>query len=189
MAASNWESAKEETIRIYGLVEDSIVDGPGLRFGIFVQGCSHDCPGCHNPESQPFGCGQIYTLDQIRSKVLENKLISGVTFSGGEPFDQSDKCAPLAKKLKQDGHEIWAYSGYLVEDLLEKAKTNSSIESFLNSIDVLVDGPYIDDFQSYELKWRGSSNQRLIDMPKTLQAGTVELWEPPAFDFTTPPSW
>lgn len=189
MFDSNWETAKDSFIRIYGLVGDSIVDGLGLRFGIFVQGCSHCCPGCHNPESQPKEGGETYTLSQIRDQIMENKLITGVTFSGGEPFEQSELCAPLARKLKGDGYNIWAYSGYLAEDLMAKGESDPSIKTFLENIDVLVDGPFVESKQSYELKWRGSSNQRLIDMPKTLETGEIIAWQPPSFEVSKPPSW
>ncbi len=184
-----WETASDEQIRIYGLVGDSIVDGPGLRFSIFVQGCSHHCPGCHNPESQPIESGEVYTLAQIRDEILSNKLIVGVTFSGGEPFEQAWQCAPLAAKLKEDGYNIWAYSGYLAEELFERAKEDPAIATFLENIDVLIDGPFIESLQSYELEWRGSSNQRLIDMPKTLESEHIIEWSPPSFEVSKPPSW
>lgn len=189
MKSLDWDSAKDREIRIFGLVEDSIVDGPGLRFGIFVQGCTHACPGCHNPESQPKVGGEPYTLSAIRDEILANKLITGVTFSGGEPFEQTDLCAPLAHRLKEDGLNIWAYSGYLAEDLIAKAETHQPTREFLENIDVLVDGPFIESLQSYELKWRGSSNQRLIDMPRTLTSGEIIIWEKPIFDISVPPSW
>lgn len=189
MFDSNWENAKDNQIQIFGLVGDSIVDGPGLRFGIFAQGCSHCCPGCHNPESQPKIGGKSYTLAEVRNEVLGNRLISGVTFSGGEPFEQSNACALLAKKLKEDGYDIWAYSGYLVEDLISKSESDPSIRIFLENIDVLVDGPFVESLQSYDLKWRGSSNQRMIDMPKTLEQGEIIEWQSPSFDISKPPSW
>lgn len=189
MFDSNWETAKDAPIQIFGLVSDSIVDGPGLRFGIFVQGCSHKCPGCHNPESQPVIGGTTYTLAQIRDEILANKLISGVTFSGGEPFEQVDACAALAKKLKEDGYKLWAYSGYLAENLLSKAESDPATRTFLENIDVLVDGPFVESLHSYELDWRGSSNQRLVDMPKTISSGQIIEWAPPSFEVSAPPSW
>lgn len=189
MFDSNWETAKDNPIQIFGLVGDSIVDGPGLRFGIFTQGCSHCCPGCHNPESQPIIGGNSYTLAEVRDQILDNKLITGVTFSGGEPFEQSEACAPLAKKLKEDGYNIWAYSGYLADDLLSKSKADPSVRIFLENIDVLVDGPFVESLQSYDLKWCGSSNQRIIDMPKTLESSEIIEWQPPSFDISKPPSW
>lgn len=187
MGDQSWENSENNTVQIFGLVEDSIVDGPGLRYGIFVQGCSHNCPGCHNPESQPNEGGTEYTLAQIRDDILSNKLITGVTFSGGEPFEQAEACAPLAKKLKEDGYRIWAYSGYLAEDLI--ARDDSATRGFLENIDVLVDGPFVESLQSYDLKWRGSSNQRLIDMPKTLESDQIVEWSPPSFEISAPPSW
>lgn len=179
----------DNSINVFGLVPDSIVDGPGLRYSIFVQGCSHGCPGCHNPESQPTEGGELYSIDQVYDDISSNKLIHAVTFSGGEPFEQPEACAALAKRLKQNGYSIWAYTGYLLEDLMEQAKDKPAIADFLNSIDVLVDGPFVQSKHSYDLKWKGSSNQRLIDIPQTLQSGNVVEWHEPTFTLEKPPSW
>ncbi len=180
-------------IRIFGLVPDSIVDGPGLRYGVFVQGCTHACPGCHNPKSQPAEGGEVCRIDDIYDEITSNKLIGGVTFSGGEPFEQPEACAALASKLKESGYNIWAYSGYLFEDLLAKAKGESSeavaTRRFFETIDVLVDGPFIQDLHSYTLDWRGSSNQRLIDVPKTIASGAIVEWSHPTQTYTIPESW
>lgn len=186
-----------DRIRIYGLVPDSIVDGPGLRYSIFVQGCAHNCKGCHNPESQPFDGGTMMEIGDICEDILGNKLISGVTFSGGEPFDQPEACAKIAEHLKAGGKDIWAYTGYLFEDLLARtarlgrseSDSGNSILEFLKNIDVLVDGPFVDSLHSYDLKWRGSSNQRLIDVPKTLKEGRVVEWSQPIFTLDIPPNW
>lgn len=177
------------TLQVFGLVPDSIVDGPGLRYGIFVQGCSHGCPGCHNPESQPCEGGTTYSIDSIYEDIRGNKLIQGVTFSGGEPFEQPEACARLARTLKGDGYNIWAYSGYTFDALKRMAEENPAILDFLESVDVLVDGPYVEALHSYELDWRGSSNQRLIDVPKALASGKIVEWTAPTFDIELPPSW
>lgn len=182
-------SQAPSTLQVFGLVPDSIVDGPGLRYGIFVQGCSHGCPGCHNPESQPREGGTTFTIQSIYEDICANKLIKGVTFSGGEPFEQPEACAVLAKRLKDDGYNIWAYSGYTFDALKRMAEENSAIRDFLDSIDVLVDGPYVEALHSYELDWRGSSNQRLIDMPKTLVSDKIVEWEAPSFEIELPSSW
>lgn len=186
---SQGNSPAPSILQVFGLVPDSIVDGPGLRYGIFVQGCSHGCPGCHNPESQPREGGTAYSIQSIYEDIRANKLIQGVTFSGGEPFEQPEACAVLAKQLKGDGYNIWAYSGYTFDALMGKAEGNPSIRDFLESVDVLVDGPYVEALHSYELDWRGSSNQRIIDMPKTLASGKIVEWAAPTFDIELPPSW
>lgn len=110
-------AAADMPIRIYGAVPDSIVDGPHLRYALFVQGCSHACPGCHNPESQPREGGTLTTLGAIRADIRSNGLVRDVTFSGGEPFEQAVACAALARQLKEDGYGIWTYTGYLYEEL------------------------------------------------------------------------
>ena len=182
-------SESDVKLRIFGLVPDSIVDGPGLRYGIFVQGCSHACPGCHNPESQPACGGTLHGIDAIYDDIRGNKLVKGVTFSGGEPFEQAEGCAALAKRLKEDGYDIWAYSGYTFESLIEKSKCDEAVSDFLDSVDVLVDGPYVESLHSYELDWRGSSNQRLLDVPKSLAAGAPVEWRAPSFEMPSIPTW
>lgn len=187
------------TLKLYGTVQDSIVDGPGLRFSIFVQGCSHHCPGCHNEASQSYDGGQETTLDSLYEQICANKLDKGVTFSGGEPFEQAHACAALAKRLKNAGYNIWAYTGYLFEDLMAQAtKENkdanarldlNAAHEFLQYIDVLVDGPFILQKRSLDLHFCGSSNQRLIDVAASLRAHKIVLWKE-TFDFPTKPeSW
>lgn len=170
------QSANEElTLQVFGLAQDSIVDGPGLRFVVFVQGCTHHCLGCHNPESQSKEGGTTYSLDDLYDKIRANGLVHAVTFSGGEPFEQPEACAELAARLKEDGYNLWAYSGYMLEDLLKMGEDDAAIKRFLENIDVLVDGPYIESLHSYDAKWRGSTNQRIIDVPATLAEGTVVI--------------
>lgn len=165
-------------LNIYGLVGDTIVDGPGLRFGVFVQGCTHACPGCHNPESQPADSGTPWEVDAIIDQIMSNKIICDVTISGGEPFEQPAACAELAQKLKARGYGVWAYTGYLYEDLLAwKAKRGQSARQFLENVDVLVDGPFVESLKSYSLHWRGSSNQRVIDLQQTRDAGEIVLYQ------------
>lgn len=108
------------TIRLFGTVNDSIVDGPGMRFSVFVQGCSHHCPGCHNPESWAFGAGEEVAIDDVVARIFENKLVSGVTLSGGDPFEQPAACAEIARCVKAAGRNVWVYTGYLYEDLLQQ---------------------------------------------------------------------
>lgn len=177
------------SLRVFGLVPDSIVDGPGLRYGVFVQGCTHACPGCHNPESQPAGGGTAYEIDAIFDDIAANRLIQGVTFSGGEPFEQPEACAALARRLKDAGYNVWAYSGYTFEDLCAQAPGRPAVADFLACIDVLVDGPFVESLRSYELEWRGSSNQRILDMPKTLAVGEPVEWKPSSFKIELPSNW
>lgn len=174
-------------LRIYGLVQDSIVDGPGLRYAVFVQGCTHACPGCHNPDSQPASGGAVYSVEELLADIRKNPLVHGVTLSGGEPFEQPEACAELAQALKIAGYNVWTYTGYLYEDLA--ARGDESVRKLLEHTDVLVDGPFVESLKSLDLKWCGSSNQRLIDMPKTLASGAVTLWSQEETSFKRPASW
>ena len=159
-------------IRISGIVDESIVDGPGFRTAVFVQGCPHGCPGCHNPQTHAFVGGTWMDTADIARRALENPLLDGVTFSGGEPFCQPEACAEIACQVKAAGLSVWSYSGWTFEQLLEKPECRCLLEA----IDVLVDGPFLLEKRTLELRFRGSSNQRLIDVPKSLDAGrAIEL--------------
>ena len=155
-------------LNLSGIVEDSIVDGPGIRMTIFSQGCPHHCEGCHNPETWEFGCGTDVDEERIVEIVRTNPLCRGVTFSGGEPFAQAAGFAKLAKLLKAKGYEVASYSGYTFEQLL---RGNADQRELLASIDVLIDGPFLLAEKSLEVPFRGSRNQRILDMPKSLAAG------------------
>ena len=155
-----------------GIVSDSIVDGPGIRVTVFCQGCPHHCPGCHNPETWEFGCGTQVSEEQILEEVLRNPLCRGVTFSGGEPFAQAEGFARLAKMLKEKGYEVASYTGYTFEQLLEGTPGQKQL---LESIDVLIDGPFLQEEKSLELSFRGSRNQRILDVPASLRAGQAIL--------------
>ncbi len=122
---------KTDTIRLFGLVGDSIVDGPGFRVSIFTQGCPHHCPGCHNPGSHDFEAGTVWTLDDVEKKFTGNPLLSGITLSGGEPFAQAAACAELARRAHQKGLNVWVYSGYTYEKLLEKAQAEEGVDALL----------------------------------------------------------
>ena len=154
----------DDILRIAGLIEESIVDGPGVRFVIFTQGCPHHCEGCHNPESHDPSGGYDISIDEIIKKIRNNPLIDGVTLSGGEPFCQAQVLYKLVKKLKQFNYHILSYSGFTLEQLIKKSKTDQNIKNLLSSIDVLIDGRFEKDKQDYTLKFRGSSNQRIIEM-------------------------
>ena len=156
-----------------GIVSDSIVDGPGIRTTFFCQGCPHHCEGCHNPETWDFGCGTPIQTERLLQIVQSNPLCRGVTFSGGEPFAQAADFAELAKLLKAHSYEVAAYSGYTFEQLLQGT---SAQRALLETIDVLIDGPYVAQLRSLQLPFRGSKNQRILDVPKSLAAGqAVEI--------------
>lgn len=160
-------------MRIYGLVQDSIVDGPGFRFVCFVQGCPHHCPGCHNPDSHDPTGGREITVEEIRQELLKNPLTDGLTLSGGEPMEQPEDCLALAKLAHSHGLNVWCYTGYTYEFLLREG--TPAQKTLLEEIDVLVDGPFLLSQRSLALPWRGSSNQRVIDMAATRADGSVVL--------------
>lgn len=160
------------TLNIAGIIGDSIVDGPGIRTAIFVQGCCHHCPGCHNPQSWAFGEGTDLTVEQLYAEVKANPLCRGVTFSGGEPFCQPLPLASLARRLKADGYEVASYSGYTFEELLGGTPDQKEL---LQALDVLVDGRFELARRNLDLRFRGSANQRILDVPKSLTAGKA-VW-------------
>lgn len=153
-------------IRLSQVLGDSIVDGIGLRLVIFTQGCNHKCKGCHNPETHSITGGKEVSVEKLLKLISEDKLIDGITLSGGEPFLQAKECAYIAEKVKEMGLNVWTYSGYTFEQIL-----NSNNEDFLNLLkntDVLVDGKFILEQRSLDLNFRGSKNQRIIDVEKSL---------------------
>ena len=165
-------------LNLSGIVGDSIVDGPGIRTTFFCQGCPHHCEGCHNPETWEFGCGTDMDTETMVAIVKSNPLCRGVTFSGGEPFAQAEGYLELAQALKTEGYEVASYSGYTFEQLLHGTPAQQEL---LKVIDVLIDGPYIQSERSLELVFRGSRNQRILDVPKSLAAGkavetTAKRW-------------
>lgn len=158
-------------IRIYGIQDESIVDGPGFRLAIFTQGCPHDCPGCHNPDSHAMDGGKMYDTSDIIAMMDDNPLLDGITLTGGEPFMQCDACLALSRAAHDRGLNVWCFSGFLYEQLLGR----SDAQGLLCDIDVLVDGPFILAERSLELRFRGSRNQRVIDMNKTRATGEIVL--------------
>lgn len=152
-------------IRLAGEIAESTVDGPGIRYTIFTQGCLHNCPGCHNPKTHSLDTGYLVENDEIVSKMKQNSLISGITLSGGEPFLQPEQLLDLCIKVKKEQYHIIAYSGYTYEELLNM--NNSHIYEVLDIIDVLIDGKFEIEKKSLSLLYRGSSNQRIIDMIET----------------------
>ena len=168
-------------IRIAGITEESIVDGPGLRMVIFAQGCPHHCAGCHNPDTHDLKAG--YTVDteslfnHIKKTVGRNKLLRGITFSGGEPFLQPGPLAQLARQVKMLGLDIVIYTGFTFEQLAAMALHNNSIGRLLDYTDILVDGLYRESERDLSLAFRGSRNQRLVDVAASLSVNKVVIWQ------------
>ncbi len=160
-------------IRIAGTVQDSIVDGPGLRYVVFTQGCPHHCEGCHNPETHDFSGGKLTDTDALYDECIENPLTRGVTFSGGEPFCQAEALYELGSRLKQHGLHLMAYSGWTFEELRKKSEHEEYVGRLLSILDVLVDGRFELSKRSLMLKYRGSENQRIVDVQKSLAENCV----------------
>ena len=154
-------------LNLSDIIPDSIVDGPGIRTTIFSQGCPHHCPGCHNPSTWPFEDGIPMEEAQILNIIRTNPLCRGVTFSGGEPFAQPEGFCKLAILLKAHGYEVASYSGYTFEQLLHGTTAQQQL---LQQIDVLIDGPFLLAERSLNLSFRGSKNQRILDVPASLKA-------------------
>lgn len=148
----------DQILRVVDIVDGTSVDGPGLRTSIYFAGCDHHCPGCHNPSTWDFNAGVDMTVDQLMSRIVENDF--NVTFSGGDPLYQLEPLAILARKIKETGKTIWCYTGFTIEEL----KADSAYNEILSLIDVIVDGPFILSLRDTDLRFRGSSNQRIIDL-------------------------
>ena len=167
-------TAYNQKLRIAGTVNDSIVDGPGIRYTIFTQGCPHHCLGCHNPQTHDFAGGQDADVEKILEEIFNNPILSGVTFSGGEPFCQAEALLPIAEAIKKKGKHLMIYTGYLLEHL--QKMENAGVQRLLELADVIVDGPFILAEKNLTLSYRGSENQRVIDMVKTRKSGEVVLY-------------
>lgn len=166
-------------VRLAGIEPESIVDGPGYRFSVFVQGCPHACPECHNPETHDFEGGKLVDTQEIIAHLGKNPLVRGLTLSGGEPMLKAAELAEIAGAARARGMNVWCYTGYTLEELDE---TNDEAQQrLLGMIDVLVDGPYVAAKRSLALPFCGSTNQRLIDMKKTRESGSIVLYEPDAW--------
>ncbi|WP_202903287.1 anaerobic ribonucleoside-triphosphate reductase activating protein [Gorillibacterium massiliense] len=164
-------------MRVSGIVKDSIVDGPGLRLTVFAQGCPHRCKGCHNPQTHPFEGGGAVEVKQILEELERNPLLDGITLSGGEPFSQAPGFAKLAEAAKARGLHVMTYTGYTYEEIAEGSLKRKDWHKLLSYTDVLVDGRFEWERRSLSLRFRGSTNQRLIDVASTQQQGEVVLWE------------
>lgn len=158
-------------IRLAGVVRESLVDGPGVRYVIFAQGCAHGCKDCHNPETHDFSGGYLIEEDELISDIMNRKHIKGVTLSGGDPFFQSEEFSSLAEKIKRNNVNIMAYTGFRFEELIKKEE----MMRLLKSIDILVDGPFIKEEKTLKLPYVGSKNQRVIDVKESLEKNTPVL--------------
>ena len=160
-------------MRIAGFVEESIVDGPGFRIVIFFQGCAHHCYGCHNPETWDFEGGKEVSFDLIKKIIDDNPYADGITLSGGDPLYQIDASTEIAEYAKSKGLDVILYTGFLFEEVLERTKANQRLKDLLNNVDTLIDGPFILEQRHLSLKFRGSSNQRIIDVKKSLMQNKI----------------
>lgn len=151
--------------------QDSIVDGEGIRSVIWFQGCSHNCPGCHNPETHDFNAGEIVSLEEMKAQIDELEFQAGVTFSGGDPMMQVEALTELASYVHEKGMNVWVYTGFTFEELMMLAEKNDNYRKALEEIDVLVDGKFVLELRSFEAQFRGSSNQRILDVKKSLEKG------------------
>lgn len=158
-------------IRLAGLVEESIVDGPGLRLALFTQGCPHHCSGCHNPQTHSFEGGFWLSTAEVLARLQENPLLAGITFSGGEPFEQAQALCPVADGTHNMGLSVVTFTGYTYETLLRRH--DPWIDRLLDSTDLLIDGPYVAALRDMELRFRGSSNQRELDRAARAQLRTA----------------
>ena len=160
-------------INVLKVLHDTTVDGPGFRTSIYCAGCRHQCPGCHNPQSWAFGVGKDRTTDDLLQEILADPF-ADVTFTGGDPLFQAHDFAELAKRIKKESKKnIWCYTGFLYEELLH----DTAAQELLKYIDVLVDGRFVQSLRDEDLLFRGSTNQRLIDVPRSREEGCIVLWQ------------
>lgn len=164
---------KHMELRIAGVVKESIVDGRGIRYTVFTQGCPHHCPGCHNPQTHDFHGGKTVEVGELFEEFQKNPMLKGMTFSGGEPFCQPAPLAELAKLVHGMGKDVTVFSGWTYEQLLEKH--DPQVDALLQETDVLIDGPFLEEQKNLELAFRGSENQRVIDLKETRRTGQLVL--------------
>lgn len=165
----------KQMLRIAGVIKQSIVDGAGLRFVVFTQGCPHRCKGCHNPQTHDFNGGYLIEQDKILAEFFKNPLLKGITFSGGEPFEQAEALIPIAEAVKTNGDDVTIYSGYTLEELT--AKHDRHVDKLLLLCDVLIDGRFVLAERDLTLVFRGSRNQRIIDMNESRKCNKIIIKE------------
>lgn len=164
-------------IKIAGTIKHSSVNGPGVRYVLFMQGCPHKCEGCQNPETHNLNGGTTTNTKQIIDDILKTNFIDGVTLSGGDPFMQPKATLEMVMNLKKKGLNIWIYTGYLFESIYA-GELGDDAKKILNYCDVLVDGKFVKNFLSENTIYRGSSNQRLVDLKKSLNTGKAITFKP-----------
>ncbi len=163
-------------INVLNIIEDTMVDGPGFRTSIYCAGCRHACPGCHNPQSWAFESGHDMTTEEMMA-VIEADPYANVTFSGGDPMYQAAGFTELAREIhRRTNKDIWCFTGFTFESLINREQ-----RELLEQIDVLVDGPFVKSLRNTDLLFRGSSNQRIIDVQASLYAGETILWDAKQF--------
>lgn len=160
-------------VRLAGIAYESLVNGPGLRRVFFAQGCKHNCKGCFNPSTHDFQGGELKDIDELVDDIKKNPMIKGITFSGGDPFEQAEEFSIIAEKVKELGLNIWCYTGYTFEHILKSMNNENNWSSLLYNIDVLVDGKFDEKKRDPKVKFRGSSNQRIIDVKKSISLKKV----------------
>lgn len=158
-------------VRLAGVIYESLVNGPGIRRVYFAQGCRHNCDGCFNPETHDFNGGELMDMNELINDAISNPIINGITFSGGDPLEQAESFSYMAKEFKSKGLNIWCYTGYTFEQILEKMKKDKDLKELISNVDVLVDGKFEMNNKNKSLKFRGSSNQRIIDVKQSLEMG------------------
>lgn len=164
-------------IRIAGVIKESIVDGPGIRFVIFTQGCPFNCPGCHNPQTHDFEGGKLVDTETVIADIKSQKMSKGLTISGGEPLMQAEACLEIVKSVKPFLKDIIVYTGFTWEALMERLPDDPALKELLTQINYLIDGPYRENERDLSLKFRGSRNQRIIDVAPSLKVGQIVLKE------------
>ena len=166
-------------LKIAGIARESIVDGPGIRFVVFTQGCSHRCPGCHNPQTHDPEGGNWISTDRLLEEIGKNPMLKGVTFSGGEPFEQPGPLAELTRGILDMGLDLISYSGYTFEELLQMGEEDPDLRYILENCRMIIDGRFQEDKKTLALPFRGSTNQRLVDVQASLKAGETVVFEEP----------
>ena len=161
-------------VRLAGIVNESVSDGPGLRIALFFQGCAHRCPGCHNPQTWEFNAGEEYEVSDLLARLPDSPLIHGITLSGGDPFYQPEAALALAQAFHQRGKDVWAYTGFVWEELMQSRE--NTLRELIRQCDVIVDGPFIQAQAAPGLRYCGSANQRLIAVVESLRSGSVQEW-------------
>jgi anaerobic ribonucleoside-triphosphate reductase activating protein len=163
-------------VRIAGISQESVTDGPGVRLVLFFQGCPHACPQCHNPQTWDFSGGEEFEIETLINRLQITRILSGVTFSGGEPFVQAKAAIQIARFIKSQNLNLWVYTGYCWEDLLLNLDKPGYLDLIALS-DVIVDGPFRKELRDLSLPYRGSSNQRFILAQQSLEQKRIVLWQ------------